>query len=41
MEPYELTEEVYEILCENGDPLDVFDDVEYDDFEFSGDYDYE
>jgi hypothetical protein len=41
MEPYELSEEVYKILCDEGDPLDIFNYVEYDDYECSGDYDYE
>ena len=41
MEPYELSEEVYKILCEQEDPLDILNDVEYDDYEFPGDYDYE
>ena len=41
MEPYELSEEVYKILCEQGDPLDAFNDVEYDDYELSGECDYD
>ena len=41
MEPYELTEEVYKILCEEGDLLDIFNYVEYDDYETSGECDYD
>jgi hypothetical protein len=41
MEPYQLTEEAYKILCEDGDLLDIFDEIEYDDYEFSGECDYE
>lgn len=41
MEPYELTEEAYKILCEEGDLLDKFNELEYDDYQESGDFDYE
>lgn len=38
---YNLTEEAYKILCEEGDILDVLDEIEYDDYEFTGDFDYD
>lgn len=38
---YNLTEEAYKILCEEGDVLDVLDEIEYDDYEFTGDFDYD
>lgn len=42
MEPYQLTEEAYKILNEEGDLLDILDnEIEYDDYEFSGECDYE
>jgi hypothetical protein len=42
MEPYDLTEEAYKILKEEGDLLDILEnEIEYDDYEFSGECDYE
>ena len=45
MEHYELTEEAYKILCEDEDPMNVFDDIDFDDYEtfseFPANYDYE
>ncbi len=41
-ETYNLSEEAYKILCDDGDLLDILnDDIEYDDYEFSGECDYE
>lgn len=41
MEPYDLSEEVYKILCEEGDLIDNLEEIEYDDYEFSGECDYD
>ena len=38
---YNLSEEAYKILCEEGDLLDTFDEIEYDDYEFTGECDYD
>jgi len=38
---YNLTEEAYKILCEEGDVLDELTEIEYDDYEFTGDFDYD
>ena len=38
---YNLTEEAYKILLEEGDLLDSIDEIEYDDYEFSGECDYD
>ena len=38
---YNLTEEAYKILCEEGDLLDELTEIEYDDYEFTGDFDYD
>jgi hypothetical protein len=40
-EHYNLTEETYKILCEEGDLYDVFNEIEYDDYEFAGECDYD
>lgn len=41
-EPYNLSEEAYKILQEEGDLLDILnDEIEYDDYQDSGDFDYE
>ena len=38
---YELSQEAYDILCEEPDFFDNLDDIEYDDYEFSGDFSYD
>lgn len=38
---YNLSQEAYKILCEEGDLLDSLNEVEYDDYEFAGECDYE
>ena len=42
MERYQLTEETYKILTEEGDLLDILNhEIEYDDYQETGDFDYE
>ena len=38
---YNLSDQAYKILREDTDLLDALDEVEYDDYEFAGECDYE